>query len=665
MESRVNSNNKGMQLIRGGQIFLYNMRMMVQVTKQIGKWAIFTYLIIVLVLISPQFFEHWRILLMQWYCELLNWIGLHNLTVWSGLHHQSFTVKAWLTNSLIQQQAEKVIGQFVNDLVIALIVGLIIYLAFMYFWTKKFIEKGKAYTGEQFISGTKLSDIKDMTNYIKKTELGLGDFKIANQLFIPTGSETQGNLIHGSTGTGKTQLMMDNLDQIREKGEPAIIYDKECVIKPYYFDPSIDKELNPISELCENWDLWLECSNPLEMGNNARFLMPKSIQGSDPFWVDSARSIFTTTAWKLNKWENRDPITLLKVLLTTSLDEMRTILRGTESENLVNKEIEKTAISIKSVLATYTKSLRFLAGLSKSNKPKFSIKEWVQDAVKQDGKRKGWLFITSRSQYHREIKPLLTLWLGLAFQNIQSLPANTKTRIHIKLDEIASLQRMEELSEMLADIRKFGGCADIGMQSYSQLEFLYGRSEAAVIVDLLNNRQFFRSPTLNPTAKWVAGELGDQKVEVIRESQSYGPNSIRDGNTISRQEEKRLTVEPTDITSLQDLHCYVRLKGCPLVTKLKVNYKERRKLIEPLTCREIDFDALEKINTEIKSVENNPAVENGVKILRELNELNDSVGQDANNLENIQDKVNSIKNKYSIAEKIEKNESTLIIDRDI
>ena len=52
-------------------------------------------------------------------------------------------------------------------------------------------------------------------------------------------------------------------------------------------------------------------------------------------------------AWKIKPREDKSIIVLLQLLLTTTLDEMRGLLKGTESENLVSKEIEKTAISIK------------------------------------------------------------------------------------------------------------------------------------------------------------------------------------------------------------------------------------------------------------------------------------------------------------------------------
>lgn len=129
---------------------------------------------------------------------------------------------------------------------------------------------------------------------------------------------------------------MQLLYEIRRLGEPTIIYDKECTIKPNFFDESKDVELSPISKQYANWDMWQECLNPMEIGNLAAYLIPKSLQGGDPFWIDSARTILTSMAWKIRERDDKSAILLLQLLLTTTLDEMRVILKGTESENLVS-----------------------------------------------------------------------------------------------------------------------------------------------------------------------------------------------------------------------------------------------------------------------------------------------------------------------------------------
>ncbi len=606
----------GLQFIRGGQIFMYSMRMMIQVLNRIFVWAVLGYIITVaIMLLATSYFEI-KVFYFHYYSKALDLIGFGKDVVWTSSTGETLTALDMLTLPDILSAFKDAKSLLIHNLILSTMAGGVLYIGIVISFYKFFIKKGEKYSKNKFISGTTLAkNPKETVRSVEKSKRGASNIKLLKTLPFPLRSESQGIFFHGSTGTGKTQAIMTLLEEIRILGEPAIIYDKECTIKPYFFDETKDVELNPVSEKCANWDLWAECENPLELGNASAYLIPKSVQGSDPFWVDSARTILTSMAWKIKDWDDKSVLKLLQLLLTTSLDDMRDILHGTESENLVSKEIEKTAISIKSVLATYTKSLRFLEGIDSTGKPKFSIKQWIHDAADESKTNKGWLFITSRSQYHKEIKPLVSLWLGLAMQGLQSLKPNSNRRIWLIMDELASLHRLEMLSDTMADIRKFGGCVAVGIQSVSQLQFLYGNHEADAITDLLNTKVFFRSPT-NKVAKWVSNDLGEQVVDVVKESQSYGPNSIRDGNTVGSQREVRKTVEAGSITTLEDLECYVRLAGGHPIAKIESEYIKREQLVEPLVERKINFDALEKINQDAVKAQLNPNIEDEVKNIK-------------------------------------------------
>lgn len=622
---------QGTQFIRGGQIFGYNTRMMAQVANRLIVWGITGYLLLVsAILFYTSKFQIIAVGL-QVYAKALSALGLGGQKIWAGSHGW-FSADYYLRSPVLQKSVEHSKQLLMHDLVITLIVSAVIYMVALFFFVRFFMKKGEKYSVDRHISGTRLASPKALKKSVKKGERGISDVYLLTDFPIPKRSEFQGFFFHGSTGSGKTQAMMRLLDEIRRLGEPAIIYDKECTIKPYFFDVDTDIELNPISVLCANWDGWLECSNPMEWGNVAAYQMPKSVQGSEPFWVDSGRTIFTSMAWKLRMRPDKNAILLLQMLLTSTLEEMRDILKGTESENLVSREIEKTAISIKSVLATYTKAWRFLEGLDKSGKPKFSIKGWIKEVMESTAPKKSWLFITSNSKYHKEIKPLISLWLGLAMQGIQSLKPNTNKRIWLVMDELASLQRLEGLSDTVADIRKFGGCVAIGVQSITQLEFLYGHHEAHAITDLLNTSLYFRSPK-SRVAKWVSDDLGEQLVDEVRESQSYGPDSIRDGNTISTQRVTRKTVDAGQVMTMEDLHCYVRVIGDHPIAKIKTEHIEREAIIESLVERVIDFDALEKINQQAITAQYNPAVDDSVKKIQALDDLAHDVGESEDSLE--------------------------------
>lgn len=646
---------KLLRFVRGGQIFDYTMRMNIQVINRILFWGILGFFLVfsLLVYFSSQF--ELKVIFYYFHSKFLLLLGRETETVWTSSTGVGFSANALLHSKQFIVSYLASMDALYKHAMYSFLIGAFFYLFIVRFFYKYFLAKGEKYSQDKYISGTRLAkNEKETIKSVKASARGISDITLLKKLPMPLRSERQGLLFHGSTGTGKSQAIMTLLDELRKNGDVAIVYDKECTLKPVYFDKDKDVELNPVSDLCENWDLWEECKTPLEIGSASQYLIPKSLQGSDPFWVDSARTILTSMAWKMASWEEKDAVQLLQLLLTTSLDDMRGLLIGTESENLVSKEIEKTAISIKSVLATYTKSLRFLDGLSKSGKKKFSIRQWIQNATSPDNKNPGWLFITSRSQYHKEIKPLISLWLGLAMQSIQSLEKDRNKRIWLIMDELSSLHRLEMLSDTMADIRKFGGCVAIGVQSLSQIMYLYGKDEGEAINDLLNTKVFFRSPS-SKVAKMASEDLGEQVVEAVKESQSYGPNSVRDGNTVGSQREIRKTVEPSSIMTLEDLCCYVKLIGDHPIAKMKLEYQSRPTIIAPLVEREINFDALEKINIEALKVQNNPGIDDAVKNIQSFEK---DVDLTVNSL-------GSEKNKSSSKQQeIEESESTIIDTHD-
>lgn len=637
------------QFIRGGQIFGYETRMMIQVTNRIFAWGILGYALLVGVIVAATSRHELKTLMYQTYATFLDHLGYGANELWHG-PRGGFSAHHFLNSPILQSMVTHAKNTLMHDTITALCVGGVIYAGIVYLAVRFFNRKGEKYSNDKYISGTRLARRpNELIKSVKRGARGLSDVMVLSTIPIPARSEFQGFFFHGSTGSGKTQAMMRLLDEIRRLGEPAIIYDKECTIKPYFFNEETDVELNPISIHCANWDLWSECDNPMEFGNLATYLIPKAVQGSDPFWVDSARTILTSMAWKIRNRDDKGAIRLLQLLLTTTLDEMRNILKGTESENLVSKEIEKTAISIKSVLATYTKALRFLEGLDASGAPKFSIKDWIKSAASSTDAKKGWLFITSRSKYHKEIKPLISLWLGLAMQGIQSLKPNSNKRIWLVMDELASLHRLEMLSDTLADIRKFGGCVAVGIQSISQLEFLYGNQEAHAITDLLNTSLYFRSPK-SRVAKWVSEDLGEQVIDEVRESQSYGPNSIRDGNTIATQRVVRKTVDSGEIMTMEDLECFVRLIGNHPIARIKTDYVERTPHMEPLIERDIDFDALEKINNQALAVQHDPNIDPEVKKIQTFDEASYEIGESEDTFEPSTHEVNHASNRIAALE---------------
>ena len=126
-----------------------------------------------------------------------------------------------------------------------------------------------------------------------------------------------------------------------------------------------------------------------------------------------------------------------------------------------------------------------------------------------------------------------------------------------------------------------------GIQSYAQLEDIYGVKPAATLFDVMNTRAFFRSPS-KEIAEFAAGEIGEKEILKASEQYSYGADPVRDGVSTGKEKERETLVSYSDIQTLPDLSCYVTLPGPYPAVKLALKYKPRPKITEGFIQRRLD-----------------------------------------------------------------------------
>ncbi|KTD47805.1 type IV conjugative transfer system coupling protein TraD [Legionella quateirensis] len=545
---------------RGGQISFHNLRMWDQITKTLTMICLFLWIVLTgLITWGVTSSEKLQHTCAYFYAQFLNIVGqkhIFNLpfqgqnyqqNVDTILHYPYYSRNA---NAVIELFGKSALAAFGIAFVTG--IGLVIY----------FIRRGKAQSESQFVRGSRMDSPESVKKIIiqdgSNSDIHIDGFPLIE------GSEVQHLLVHGTVGTGKSQLIMKIMNALRERGDRVIVYDKGCSFIPNYYREESDVVLNPFDVRCPNWDMWQEAPRDSDFENMAESLIPMHGE-SDPFWVNAARTVFSSVATTMRNDSDRSLEKLLRLLLTGEFSFLEEYLRGTPAATLVSGKIEKTAISIRSVITTYLKSLQALTGLTHKDQPPFSIRDYILDE-----NRKGWLFISSNGEQHKALKPLMSMWLAMASLTLLSLTPDRNRRIWFICDELPSLHKLPLLGETIAEVRKFGGCFLLGMQSFSQLTKVYGQSGSKEIFDLLNTRFFFRSPSAD-MARLVANELGEEEIEESRENYSYGANSIRDGISLGNQRVTRPIVAYPEILEMEDLTCFLRLPGPYPVTKLSIS----------------------------------------------------------------------------------------------
>ncbi|MCG9727497.1 type IV conjugative transfer system coupling protein TraD [Vibrio brasiliensis] len=580
------SRNKSNHFTRGGQVTFHAITMFFQINSKLIKyigWGVLALTLLLTYLNAPPhaFWGEFYYLRNVAYAKFGKPLDSDVTTIWQGQRYTD-TLASQLQNSVLLDIHATLWHHIQIAFLIAFITGLLIFLCTLRFFNRQ----GEKHSEDCHIRGFRLANPETITKALKqrakeRKKRGDGDgsissFTIDGHALLKQSFEVQHLLIDGTTGAGKSVMIRKLIRWIRERGDKAIIYDKGCVFTSKFYNPDTDVILNPFDQRCANWDVWCDAKDAPDFENMAAALIPQHGEG-DPFWVDSARTIFSSTAYRMSQDTNQPCTTerLLSLILTSELDTLGTFLQGTESASLVSKDIKKTAISIKSVLATYIKSLRFLDGLNHPQRPehlhkRFSITDWIHD-----DEQRGFLFLSSHARQHASLRPLISMWLAIASNAILGLKEDEDRRIWVIMDEMPSLHKLPELGAIIAEVRKYGGCYLIGIQSYAQLIKTYGKNAAEEMFDLLNTRFYFRAPS-EQMARISAKDLGEQEVDISKENVSYGANPLRDGVSLGHQTLTRPVVSASEIQALDDLQCYMRTPGVDFITRLDLEFDKMR-----------------------------------------------------------------------------------------
>jgi type IV secretory pathway TraG/TraD family ATPase VirD4 len=244
---------------------------------------------------------------------------------------------------------------------------------------------------------------------------------------------------------------------------------------------------------------------------------------------------------------------------------------------LINVESEKTSLSILAILSAYLSSLKYLK--DDNSHENFSIRNWIE-LENNDS----FLFISSRSDQHDSLQPLISTWIDIAVKALLSLDQNNytkadKRRVWIILDEIGSLQQMPSLLDGLAQSRQFGGAFILSLHSISQLKSIYGKDKTDTITSLCRNKLFFAGAD-DETAEYCSQNLGHQEIEEVKEGISYGANEIRDGVSLNNYKSHKRIIISSQIMYMKSLQAYLKFAGNFPLSKIDFKIKNRAKIAE-------------------------------------------------------------------------------------
>jgi len=577
-------------LVRGGQTSVHSLRMTMQLFLTIWKILLFATIFINIFNLLKKYdlFSFKELLILQ-FSRVLVFCGFENYNIhfvgrYKNIYHlQAKIVSANSNLILLEKNILQTIGNgFINSFLIGILLIIILVILFTI--------KGKKLTTEKFIRGGEIVSSNQLKKIIKRFNFfqNLRSFKLnflsskkysIASIPFPNDGEFLHTIILGSTGTGKTNAILDLLDQIRKNGDRAIIYDKMGSYTANYYQPQKDVILNPLDQRSKAWSFYSEIRRESDYDYIASALIPEKKDSSGPFWTDSARRVFSVFAQKLKNQlkENPSNKNFLQLLLKSNFKILADFLSSTSATSLINVESEKTSLSILAILSAYLSSLKYLK--DDNSHENFSIRNWIE-LENNDS----FLFISSRSDQHDSLQPLISTWIDIAVKALLSLDQNNyaktdKRRVWIILDEIGSLQQMPSLLDGLAQSRQFGGAFILSLHSISQLKSIYGKDKTDTITSLCRNKLFFAGAD-DETAEYCSQNLGHQEIEEVKEGISYGANEIRDGVSLNNYKSHKRIIISSQIMYMKSLQAYLKFAGNFPISKIDFKIKNRAKIAE-------------------------------------------------------------------------------------
>ena len=161
--------------------------------------------------------------------------------------------------------------------------------------------------------------------------------------------EMQHTLVIGANGTGKTVLISDVVEQIRERGDKAIIYDKKGDYTKWFYNPDKDKILNPFDRRGEEWNLLSEIEQIGNIKQIARAFIPeKNIYAEgNKIWDEAARIAFTGIVEKLfSKDEDLSNREIVDMILRQDMGKVAKLVKHTYAQSTIDPNSPKTAASV-------------------------------------------------------------------------------------------------------------------------------------------------------------------------------------------------------------------------------------------------------------------------------------------------------------------------------
>ena len=414
----------------------------------------------------------------------------------------------------------------------------------VYRYTKKLANK-------HTIRGTKIKNlgrVKELSKFIKPKD------------------EVKHTVIIGTTGSGKTQSLLNLMKKKITEGK-NVIFDAKGDFLPRFFRKGVDIILNPLDIRSHRWNFLEEVEDIADLETLSQSLIQKprgSINQTSDYFIKNAQQILFMLLQHLLEKGVLDNSKVREAIM----DE---VFYKTDSSLLSDfkKDLNLGSnVSLADTLSTLRVHLSFAKaiGYEPDVNPKFHIKEWISSDENRN------IYITYDFSKSPITEGFYSAFLNMLLLRLSSMPDASNAnnaKIRIWVDELANLPTIPNLGEALSYVRSKGVAFYLSTQS---LEGLKRRYRIFEITDILNNCNTMISFAANDsfTAETISKLIGQTQIELPNKNHFSSPKISKiDGINLHRERKTEVAVLPSEIMALEDLEFYAKFSRRWYKGKLK------------------------------------------------------------------------------------------------
>ncbi|ASR50241.1 type IV secretion system DNA-binding domain-containing protein [Blastomonas fulva] len=396
---------------------------------------------------------------------------------------------------------------------------------------------------DRFMTGTLVAD---ETTLVKLAQAESGASPLAiGPVPLPTRLETRHLAMVGTTGSGKTTVLRQMLDGIEARGDAALVYDTSGEFIAHYYHPERgDIILNPFDSRCAFWSPFAEIGHPADADRIAQQLITETGQHDRDVWLETSRILVANmlrALWREGKGTLPD---LLHALQVRSKDDLKAWLGETSSARTFADDADRATGSVLFMLAKAANLIQFLR-VQNGDEQAFSFREFIT-GLDARGTNKPWIFVPRKEDYFEASKPLLACWLECAASAMLGLSPSPDRRVWFLLDELADLPRVDNLSRLLPEGRKFGAAVVLTFQAIGQMRNRYGNDLSQSMLGCCNTKLFLQL-TDSESRRWASDTIGTCEVEVHTMTGALGEGDDQPRITLGRQRKIRPAVFESEL----------------------------------------------------------------------------------------------------------------------